>query len=393
MANQFDRWQKDTFFSAAEEVQESADVMESAYRIWERERKEGLPVDDSDELRRELHTALGTTKWQLEEFERAVKACHQGLSAEDMIARHKQFVAAIESQVSRIEKALRDSIAEEGKQPFRWVQLGNEEKDDLAAFLSGSPHNLRCIGHERIASIRSSTKEALKENPYSIVVAKEPTNNVFDAQGNPLRQSGLKGCTATSQDGDFLKVADKEISRTGDGVHSPEERLERPLKTWTPSRVDDWKIVIADEDAGKKALEARALPQGRLQFCGLLRNIEARTGMNLFRNSLRKWKVDCPQEKIGISSYLDLQVSQRLSQGMSVLKERSRSCINRCMEDVKASNSRQFLGRVEGCRRKLKSVQYYVQSNPSLKFILMILLTILFVASVVVCVSSSYAKR
>ncbi|XP_031480748.1 uncharacterized protein LOC116250903 isoform X2 [Nymphaea colorata] len=381
MANQFDRWQKDAFFSAAEEVQESADSMESAYRIWERERKEGFAVDDSDELRKELHTALGTTKWQLEEFERAVKGCHQGRSAENMIARHKQFVAAIESQVSRIEKALRDSIAEEGKQPFRWVQLDKQEKDDLAAFLSGSPQNLRGVRHESIASTRSSTKEALKENQYPILVAKEHTKSIFDAQGIPLCQNGLKegAGTATSQDANVPKLANKEILRTADGVHSPDEKVDKPLKTWNSSDVGDWKIIIADEDAENNALDARPQPQGTLQLCGLLRNIEARTGIHLFRSSFRKWKVDCQQDKIGISSYLDLQVSQRLRQGMSVLKERSRSCLNRCREDVKTSNSKQFLGRVEGYRRQLKSVQYYVQSNPSLKFTLMVLLSILFV--------------
>ncbi|KAF0922022.1 hypothetical protein E2562_023982 [Oryza meyeriana var. granulata] len=34
MATSFDRWEKDPFFPAAEEVQESADRMESVYRIW-----------------------------------------------------------------------------------------------------------------------------------------------------------------------------------------------------------------------------------------------------------------------------------------------------------------------------------------------------------------------
>jgi len=64
VANSFDLWRKDAFFSAAEEVQESADIMESVYRTWVRERREGLGSEDSDELRRELQTALGTAKWQ-----------------------------------------------------------------------------------------------------------------------------------------------------------------------------------------------------------------------------------------------------------------------------------------------------------------------------------------
>ncbi|CAM8927943.1 unnamed protein product [Rhodiola kirilowii] len=66
----FDLWQKDGFFSAAEEVQQSADIMESAYRLREKERSKGLARDDLDELCRELQTALGTAKWQL----RAIKS-------------------------------------------------------------------------------------------------------------------------------------------------------------------------------------------------------------------------------------------------------------------------------------------------------------------------------
>jgi len=73
MATSFDRWEKDPFFLAAEEVQESADRMESVYRIWVQERSGGdLEAagvtgggPTAAELRRELHTALGTAKWQV----------------------------------------------------------------------------------------------------------------------------------------------------------------------------------------------------------------------------------------------------------------------------------------------------------------------------------------
>jgi hypothetical protein len=107
MATSFDRWEKDPFFLAAEEVQESADRyalyrflfvlidlryvpvpalmdlvfvgahsrrMESVYKIWVQERSgAGGPEAaaalrgevSAVELRRELHTALGTAKWQV----------------------------------------------------------------------------------------------------------------------------------------------------------------------------------------------------------------------------------------------------------------------------------------------------------------------------------------
>uniref|UniRef100_A0A7C9ASY3 Syntaxin 6/10/61 N-terminal domain-containing protein n=1 Tax=Opuntia streptacantha TaxID=393608 RepID=A0A7C9ASY3_OPUST len=138
VANSFDLWQRDAFFSAAEEVQQSTDILESAYRIWLRQKKEGLNSSDLEELRRELQTALGTAKWQLEEFERAVRLSYGNCRDQNRMTRHQQFVAAIESQISRIEEALRESLNEDGKQPLQWVNLDEDERDDLAMFLSGS---------------------------------------------------------------------------------------------------------------------------------------------------------------------------------------------------------------------------------------------------------------
>lgn len=39
--------------------------MESAYRTWVRQKREGVKSVDLDELCRELQTALGTAKWQV----------------------------------------------------------------------------------------------------------------------------------------------------------------------------------------------------------------------------------------------------------------------------------------------------------------------------------------
>lgn len=62
MASSFDRWEKDPFFSAAEEVQESADRIESTYRTWVHAMKDDSSIWNYDELDRDLRTALGTTK-------------------------------------------------------------------------------------------------------------------------------------------------------------------------------------------------------------------------------------------------------------------------------------------------------------------------------------------
>ncbi|KAL3535368.1 hypothetical protein ACH5RR_003829 [Cinchona calisaya] len=137
VANSFDLWRRDSFFSAAEEVQHSADIMESAYRAWLRERKEGMRPQFWDDLSRELQMALGTAKWQLEEFEKAVTLSYRRSADEITMTRHRQFVSAMEDQISRVEVALRESFDVDGKQPLQWVKLDENECDDLALFLSG----------------------------------------------------------------------------------------------------------------------------------------------------------------------------------------------------------------------------------------------------------------
>ncbi|KAL7134385.1 hypothetical protein ABFS83_11G023300 [Erythranthe nasuta] len=139
VGNSFDLWQKDTFFPAAEEVQQSADIMESAYRTWLRARKEGSIPLHLDELGRELQMALGTAKWQLEEFEKAVRLSYRNNGDDITITRHREFLSVIEDQISRVETALKEALDVEGKKPFRWVNLDEEECDDLALFLSGAP--------------------------------------------------------------------------------------------------------------------------------------------------------------------------------------------------------------------------------------------------------------
>ncbi|KAL9238377.1 hypothetical protein vseg_012807 [Gypsophila vaccaria] len=137
VANTFDSWQRDSFFSAAEEVQHSADILESAFRTWFSAKRDGILSNDLEELRRELQTSLGTAKWQLEEFGKAVTSSYGNRSDQNSMARHQQFIVAIESQISRAEDALRKSFNEGGKEQFRWVNLNEDERDDLAIFLSG----------------------------------------------------------------------------------------------------------------------------------------------------------------------------------------------------------------------------------------------------------------
>ncbi|CAK9137973.1 unnamed protein product [Ilex paraguariensis] len=160
VANSFDLWQKDTSFSAAEEVQESADILESAYRAWLRERREGVAPQDLYELSRELQVALGTAKWQVEEFEKAVRLGYRNRADDITSTRHRQFAIAIENQISHVEAALKESFEDGCQQPLRWVTLDKEECDDLAAFLSGIPTTSRSVKNE-CAKLGASTKSCV----------------------------------------------------------------------------------------------------------------------------------------------------------------------------------------------------------------------------------------
>ncbi|CAN1324027.1 hypothetical protein LINPERPRIM_LOCUS32953 [Linum perenne] len=159
MATSFDRWEKDPFFPTAEEVQESADRMESTYRTLVHAKKNSSTLWDTKELRRDLQTTLGTTKWQLEEFARAVRLSYVNSSTNDARERHRLFISVTEDHISRIETSLKESIHSGGNKSLPWVSLDEGERDEFAAFLLGPPicedNNTKedmSYGHRRTAS-------------------------------------------------------------------------------------------------------------------------------------------------------------------------------------------------------------------------------------------------
>ncbi|CAL5206067.1 unnamed protein product [Lathyrus oleraceus] len=139
MATSFDRWEKDPFFNAAEEVQESADRMESTFRTWVHATKDTSSIWNPNELRRDLLTTLGTAKWQLEEFQRETKSSYSRNSGNDARTRHRDFITAMEAKIKKVELSLNEAFPLGGKASRPWVCLDEGEKDELAMFLSGMP--------------------------------------------------------------------------------------------------------------------------------------------------------------------------------------------------------------------------------------------------------------
>jgi hypothetical protein len=106
---------------------------------------------------------------QLEEFEKAVRLSHKRCGDNDSSStRHKQFVTAIENQIHRVETSLQEAYSENGKKPLRWVDLNEEERDDLAMFLSGSSRTSQSFSGESSIKSRESTNSSLVENVMEV---------------------------------------------------------------------------------------------------------------------------------------------------------------------------------------------------------------------------------
>ncbi|KAF3325801.1 Syntaxin-61 [Carex littledalei] len=185
VVSSFDQWEKDVFFSAAEEVQESADVMESLYRTWHQNGTSGICSDDLEELQRELRAALGTAKWQLEQFQQAIAASHENYpSEENTISRRKQFISAIKNQIKRVETSVTSNLAKEGKPTFTWVKLEEGDRDDFVSFLSSDSLSTRKPDR---------ATEPLKEVPCKrekeVIIQIESVNGEHEVTGNCYRVS------------------------------------------------------------------------------------------------------------------------------------------------------------------------------------------------------------
>ncbi|XP_074326037.1 uncharacterized protein LOC141664077 [Apium graveolens] len=138
-------WKSDPLFSAAEVVQDSADRMESVYRVLLHEQSLVQETRNPDHRllaslnnhKCQLATSLETVKWQLEDFEREVAMAAATLEKSQRkqiaISRHKQFIAAIVAQITQVCNSLSDTSSLRNQ----WVDLDEQDRDGFAMFLSG----------------------------------------------------------------------------------------------------------------------------------------------------------------------------------------------------------------------------------------------------------------
>ncbi|XP_047951511.1 uncharacterized protein LOC125196894 [Salvia hispanica] len=255
VVNSFDLWQKDTFFSAAEEVQQSADIMESAYRAWLKSRKEGLVSQHLDKLNRELLMALGTAKWQLEEFERAVCQSYRNKGDDITITRHREFVSAIEDQIYRVETALNVSLKVEGKKPFQWVDLDKEESDDLAHFLSGTPGTSQTIKDGRINVGSPVTNSLCKSNIEELNSLGSPVSTKIQKnQGWEGVPAGVKDINCSTE------LQERKVRDTENEISNRADQCISNLKAWSSPDRNALEIVVDMDDTETNELN-EAMPK------------------------------------------------------------------------------------------------------------------------------------
>nr|XP_016485360.1 PREDICTED: uncharacterized protein LOC107805790 [Nicotiana tabacum] len=341
MASHFDRWEKDPFFSAAEEVQESADRMESTYRTWIHALKDTSGSWNCDALRRDLRTTLGTAKWQLEEFERAVRSSYNSNSADDARDRHHEFVIAIDSQIKKVENSLNESAVSQGKPPLPWVRLDEGEVDELAAFLSGPSTSSADINYAKVHGIELQTAKSEEVANQSLLECSEnPTHSVDGVRGEAMGEKFLGHRRTASASAD----------------------------------IGAWQIAVGDDISVK---EPAPPPRKMPSYQGLLNAVESVKELKWSKNGYRKLKSnqDYHQEADNI-----LPRTQPLTRGINTCYERNKSCLDGCDECY----DKQLYGWYGAIQRQLQRSQYYMQYRRPVRIVFSVFLLIFLIVLVAV---------
>ncbi|KAE9609371.1 hypothetical protein Lalb_Chr08g0245491 [Lupinus albus] len=342
MASSFDRWEKDPFFNAAEEVQESSDRMESAYRTWIHAKKDPLSPWNNEELHRDVHTALGTAKWQLDEFQHAVSSSYSESSSEDAIIRHQDFISAIENKVAQIEHSLRESSHSGDKAHPTWVRLDEGERNELALFLSGMP---AYEGKSPRKCIRSGS-----ENPQSS--DKDSFSNVSDN----VRVSSGQGLS------EAMEVKSHGHRRTASA----------------DANIASWKIAVSGDVQIRNYSNNSSSPMHKVaSLSGFLNSMESVSKLKWPKNGYRKLQtVNHHQETDDM-----LLPTTQCNGDINTHYERSKSYLFSCGECY----DKQLYGWYGAIQRQLQRSQYQMQYRRSAQITVWIIILLCLVVLIAFC--------
>lgn len=317
MASSFDRWEKDPFFSAAEQVQESADRMESSYRTWIHAKRDASSIWNAEEFLRDLQTAVGTTKWQLEVFEKAVKSSYVSISGDDGRDRHQEFIIAIDNRISRIENSMHESTISEGKASLPWVRLEEGECNELALFLTRP-------------SIMVPSMDKKKTGAHEI--------------DNEL----LPGCSTDSR-------CSNEWGSGETVMENPHSH--RRAASASPD-VGAWKISVVDgscpqsSSSGQPEMPPRKVPS----YSGLLNTVKSASKLKWSKNGFRKWKIADRHAE----SHTKLLQPSLPTRGINACSEKMKSSLDDCDDCYE----KQLYGWYGAIQRLFQRSQYQMQYHP-----------------------------
>ncbi|XP_073155713.1 uncharacterized protein [Henckelia pumila] len=227
--------------------------MESAYRTWLRAKREGLIPEHLDELGRELQRALGTAKWQLEEFEKAVRVSYRKHADDITITRHRQFVSVLEDQISQVEVALKESFNVEEKKSLRWVDLDQENCEGFALFLSGIPGTSlkiedECEKVEEAASSSYIQKKNYLEKDCSVGLEASSKTQI------PNHGKNLEVITSRGSFGCLMELEKRKLNDMGNEISVQADKLTCNLRTMKFPDKNALEIVIDTDERQQNSL-------------------------------------------------------------------------------------------------------------------------------------------
>lgn len=178
------------------------------------------------------------------------------------ISRHRQFVSVIEEQISHVETELKESFEVEGKKPFRWVNLDEEECDDLALFLSGTSGTSQKITDEG-AALREVVDNKNNTNEDSNLDSEISSNIKTPSRGKNLEEVVMinEGVNCIpEQDG-------SRFPEMGDGISYQADKIASNRRIWSPPERSALEIVIDKDDRQTNTLtEATRKEKGSRPF-------------------------------------------------------------------------------------------------------------------------------
>ncbi|KAK9985818.1 hypothetical protein SO802_030769 [Lithocarpus litseifolius] len=311
MGSSLNQWESDPLFPAAEVVQDSADRMESIFRLLLHEQSL-VQVEHPDPKlllsldyhRRDLATTLETAKWQLEDFERAVNlSSMKDKSQMRIISGHKQFVRAIREQIIHVEKNVEDTSLRVPMRNTEWVNLNEQDRDGLALFLSGGNPN------ENFNRYDSEDSSMLKRfiDPTTASSSKDSAPGLIEHSSREIENLNINGVSHINPNLDPRK--ENNLRRVG-SHYSTKLGFEAPDCLQETSCIrhgedESWDLEANEHKPKNFFLENKLRGiQSRLNVFGFLNNLWTASMNRVTRNYTKRLKDG--EEQRDSPTYIDV---------------------------------------------------------------------------------------